>query len=244
MVHVHLANSPAPAHTCLAAWPSRTLLPSQNVKEGSCFVRGGHYCPFSWEHSTEQQLALVLSLQRGINEEAWVSKKSQHVSVIALTWTKLTCADRWKWSKARITVLGARRGSEWGGMPRCMEQSPRVGSSFSMVVTCFQYFWFKMRRSLLPSFKTVSEGGFSPVKDNICDQSHVPCGLCWVPRLKEGGILHILAEGCWSLPFLSWFEIPQTFREALELMNLWWYEGRGGDTGRYWISSGFARRMC
>lgn len=63
-------------------------------------------------------------------EQSLSEQSNQYMPVIVLTWTQLTCADRWKWSKARINILGARRGSEGDGMPRCVEQGPRLRHLF------------------------------------------------------------------------------------------------------------------
>lgn len=54
------------------------------------------------------------------------NKKNQHMSVITLTQTKLTCADRWKWSKARINFLGARKGSEGEWVPVGVQRGPSL----------------------------------------------------------------------------------------------------------------------
>lgn len=143
--------------------------------------------------------------------------------------------NQYSWSKERQRVRWDAR--VYGAGPQTWPSLCAAVAS-ARLLRAFHIFCSK----LLPSFKTVSEGGFSPVRDNICEQSHV--GSVWVQRLKEGGSLHTLTEGHWPLPFLSWFEIPQTSREAPELANLWWYKGRGGDAGCYWILSGFARCIC
>lgn len=77
------ATSPAPAHTCRAAWPSPHPPALPDCQEGVllCVCVWGDYCPFSQEHGTEQQFGLVLSPERGVNEEAWVSKKKKSAYV-------------------------------------------------------------------------------------------------------------------------------------------------------------------
>lgn len=137
--HAHFAHQSAcPRHvTCLASSPKAmcypglscslliSLVPPHMMKEGSCFMSGGHCSPCSLVSNKEQELALVLSPNRGTNL-AGKKKKSHHMSVITLTQTKLTCADRWKWSKARINFLGARKGSEGEWVPVGVQRGPSL----------------------------------------------------------------------------------------------------------------------
>lgn len=112
------AVRPVPSHACWADWSSCTLVSSQIFRKRSWLC--------VWWTLLPLLLGAISTHIEPREEDRWRSLGEWKKSVIPLTWTKLTCADRWKWSKARMNIPAARRGNEGDRMSRYMEQDPRL----------------------------------------------------------------------------------------------------------------------